>query len=72
MAAEPPPTLLLHDPPLLVEGPAEVAALAAEAAKRVAARGTSSMLEDIINSILPPRCAQRGGLAARAAPCGDR
>ncbi len=55
MAAEVPPTLLQMEPPLLVDGPAEAAAAAAEAAKRVAQKGAASQMEDIINSILPPR-----------------
>lgn len=54
-AAAPPPTLLFLDPPLLVDGPAEAAAAAANAAKRAGAKGAAAHVEDIINSILPPR-----------------
>lgn len=55
MSAEPPPSLLFNDPPLLVDGPSEVAEAAAAAAKRVAQKGAGSHIDDIINSILPPR-----------------
>ncbi len=54
MAAEPPPTLLQMEPALLADGPAD-AHLATANAKRAAAKGAGSQLEDIINSILPPR-----------------
>ena len=54
-AAAPPPTLLFYDPPLLVDGPAEAAAAAAAAAKKAGARGAAAHIEDIINSVLPPR-----------------
>jgi hypothetical protein len=55
---DPPATLLSMEPPLLMEGPAEAAAAAAEVAKRAASRGAAGApIEDIINSILPPRCA---------------
>lgn len=53
--ADPPATLITYEPPLLVSGPAEVVAAAAESAKRVAQRGPASDIEDIVNSILPPR-----------------
>lgn len=54
--AEVPPTLVHMDPPLLVEGPPEVAAAAAAlSAKRVGLKGTDAGLDDIVNSILPPR-----------------
>ena len=53
--ADIPATLISYEPPLLVSGPAEVVAAAAESAKRVAQRGPASDVEDIVNSILPPR-----------------
>lgn len=59
-AADPPASLVGYEPPLLVSGPAEVAAAAAASAKRVALRGAASDIEDIINSILPPRMWQQG------------
>jgi dynein light intermediate chain len=54
-AAAPPPTLLFLDPPLLVDGPAEAAAAAAAAAKKAGTKGAAAHVEDIINSVLPPR-----------------
>jgi hypothetical protein len=57
MTANPPPTLLQMEAPLLVEGPADVAAAAAAGARRVALKGSDSQIEDILNSMLPPRCA---------------
>ena len=53
--ADPPATLVTYEPPLLVSGPAEVVAAAAESAKRFAQRGASSDVDDIVNSLLPPR-----------------
>lgn len=55
MAAEAPPTLLSYEPPLLVEGPEEVRLIQAEVLKRVSARGTAAQINDVVNSILPPR-----------------
>ncbi|RYG43444.1 hypothetical protein EON68_00415 [archaeon] len=57
MATEIPPTLVRMDAPLLVEGPPELAstAAAAAAAKKVGTRGADAAMEDIINSLLPPR-----------------
>lgn len=55
MSADPPPSLLSYDPPMLVEGPAAVAALAAKSAKKAVSKGALTALEDIVNSILPPR-----------------
>ena len=55
MSADVPPTLVAHEPPMLVEGPAEVAAAASLSAKKVVMKGSLSQLEDILNSVLPPR-----------------
>ena len=53
--ADPPPTLIFYEPPLLVEGgSAELAALAAGSKRAAGAKGAQS-LDDVINSILPPR-----------------
>lgn len=62
LGVEIPPTLVRMDPPLLLEGPPEIAsAAAAAAARRVAVHGAEAGIDDIINSILPPRLwTQRG------------
>ena len=53
--ADPPPTLIFYEPPLLVDGgSAELAALAAGGSKR-AQKGAVASMDDVINSILPPR-----------------
>jgi hypothetical protein len=56
--ADAPPTLLRMDAPILVEGAssaADATSASLAAARRVAARGADSALEDIVNSMLPPR-----------------
>jgi hypothetical protein len=54
--ADPPPSLLSFEAPLLASGPAAVAQAAAVGARRLALKGAEAGLEDIINSMLPPRC----------------
>ena len=57
--ADPPPTLIFYEPPLLVDGgSAELAALAAASAMR-AKKSAQSTLDDVVNSILPPRMWQQ-------------
>lgn len=59
--ADPPPTLIFYEPPLLVDGGSpELAALAAAGAKRAQQRGALSSVDDVINSILPPRMWSQG------------
>ena len=52
--ADPPASLIFYEPPLVVEGSPELAALAAAGSKRVA-KGAVTGIDDVINSILPPR-----------------
>lgn len=59
-AADPPPTLLFFEAPLQVGEGAGV-----ESVKAAGAAKGSADLEDIINSILPPRCVRARVYAAR-------
>lgn len=52
---DPPPSLLSYEAPLLASGPAAVAQAAAAGARRLALKGADAGLEDILNSMLPPR-----------------
>ncbi len=66
--ADPPPTLLFFDAPLQVGEGAGTDASAVSAAAKTAAK-VASDLEDVINSILPPRCVRaRGRLCVRECP----
>lgn len=56
MAADPPPHLLSFESPLFLHGTAEASTAAANTTtKRINTKNNASQLEDIINSILPPR-----------------
>lgn len=52
---DPPPTLVHMDAALVVDGPADATAAAAAAVRRVAIKGADSHIDDIVNSVLPPR-----------------
>jgi len=54
LTADPPASLIFYEPPLVVDGSSQLAALAAAGSKRVA-KGAVSEIDDVINSILPPR-----------------
>ena len=59
VTADPPPTLIFFEPPLLIEGGTpELAASAAAASKR-ASKSAVDNLDDVLNSILPPRMWQQ-------------
>jgi hypothetical protein len=57
VTASPPPTLIFYEPPLLVDGGSpELAALAAAGSQaKKSLKGTVANLDDVVNSILPPR-----------------
>jgi hypothetical protein len=57
--ADPPPTLIFFEPPLLVEGGTPELAAAAAAASKKAAKGAVAEIEDVLNSVLPPRMWQQ-------------
>ena len=57
--ADPPPTLIFFEPPLLVEGGTPELAAAAAAATKKAGKGAVAEIDDVLNSILPPRLWQQ-------------
>jgi hypothetical protein len=50
-----PPTLIFFEPPLLVEGGTPELAASAAAASKKASKGSVGELDDVLNSVLPPR-----------------